>query len=154
MLTPVTAPTGNETQAGAPILCLKRVSTNQRGHNLSADINPARYLEKDWMVAWNLDGDESVKVGPWPDLDGWSQGYSMTAGCCYDHISEMTEEEIGRALVGTALQMLCAGIPAQMLLSEFSQIRIWREMWMDTLEGQYKAFRETHSVTELNLYSP
>ena len=77
----------------------------------------------------------------------------MTAGCCYDHIGEMKEEEIARALVGTAFQMLCAGIPAQMLLSEFSQIRIWREMWMDVLEGRYKAFRETQSVTELNPHS-
>ena len=117
-------------------------------------ISPARYLGKDWMVAWNLDGDKSVKVGPWPDSDGWSQGYSMTAGCCYDHIGEMAEEEIARALVGTALQMLCAGIPAKMLLSEFSKIRIWREMRMDVLEGQYKAFRETQSVTELDPHFP
>ncbi len=32
------------------------------------------------MVAWDTGG--PVKVGPWPDELGWSDGYDMTSGCC------------------------------------------------------------------------
>ena len=35
-----------------------------------------------WMVAWTPGEPQSVKVGPWPDKDGWTDGYSFTTGCC------------------------------------------------------------------------
>lgn len=47
-----------------------------------------------WMVAWNpvyLRSDYlraghappgAVRIGPWPDKDGWSIAYEFTTGCC------------------------------------------------------------------------
>ena len=34
------------------------------------------------MVAWTP-GTSKIKVGPWPDKSGWSDGYSFTGGACY-----------------------------------------------------------------------
>jgi hypothetical protein len=37
---------------------------------------------KDTMIAYNPDTGE-VKVGPWPDNTGWSDGPYSTTGACY-----------------------------------------------------------------------
>lgn len=36
--------------------------------------------------------------------------------------------------------MMFEGIPPQMILDEFSQIRVWREMRVSLISGNYQAF--------------
>lgn len=40
------------------------------------------------MWAWNDGG--SIRVGPWPDRTGWSDGYLNTDGACYSAVQDMS----------------------------------------------------------------
>ena len=90
------------------------------------------YSDKNWMIAWNTsDSVPRMEVGPWPDRTGWSNAYDMTTGCCYSLVQDLDDAEQARLLVNEAVNLMFNGIPSQIVLEEFSKIRVWKEMKVD-----------------------
>ncbi len=85
-----------------------------------------------WMVAWNGRtqlGPVEVKVGPHPDITGWSSGgHLATSGCCYSLFAEMDPREKEVALLGLAFGIVAEGVPVEDVLREFARIPEWRDM--------------------------
>lgn len=85
-----------------------------------------------WMVAWNGRaqlGPVEVKVGPHPDVTGWSRGSHLaTSGCCYFHFAELEPREQEIALLGLAFGIVAEGVPVEDVLREFARIPEWRDM--------------------------
>ncbi len=78
-----------------------------------------------WMVAWDTGG--PVKVGPWPDQKGWSNGYEMVSGCC--NVDRQSENNwVGIAFMFIDFNSLVVGYdidPAELHL-EFLKIDEYR----------------------------
>lgn len=70
---------------------------------------------------------QSVRVGPWPDSQGWSARYVCTSGCCDAAYRDMSEAEKGQALQGLALDLVMQGAKPSEVEREFSKIRLWHE---------------------------
>lgn len=49
---------------------------------------------KEAMVAWSRHTDQ-IKVGPWPQRDGWSKPYRYSVGACFLKVREMTQDKVG-----------------------------------------------------------
>lgn len=47
---------------------------------------------KNRMLCWNSGTDQVVLV-PWPDLNGLSDSYRMSALACYPHVQQMSDEQ-------------------------------------------------------------
>ena len=101
------------------------------------------------MIAWDRD-QGTVKVGPHPDTTGWSNEYSRTVGCCFNEVQNMEDQELAKALLGEAIYMMSEGVPPIMVLTEFSKIRIWREMRITLTSGEYWAFLDGRRDPQLN----
>jgi hypothetical protein len=73
------------------------------------------------MIAWtprdfDIDGYEpgSMRVGPWPDRDGWSDAYAFTSGACYTHWREVSEGWLVSLLFGVFIDAVVRdGIPPE-----------------------------------------
>lgn len=98
---------------------------------------------------------EKMRVGPWPDKTGWSDSYSLTSGCCFTFVHELPDDEIAERLMGEALVMISDGVPPSLVFKEFAKIRIWREMGVKLLEGDYEcAFRSEAGYQAFNPHTP
>ena len=95
------------------------------------------YEHDNYMIAWNYDP-PTVKVGPWPDLTGWSERYFSTSGCCYGSFLGASRNEQAQWLQGIALDLLFDGHSRSEVLREFSKIRVWREMGILLPPGYYE----------------
>lgn len=85
-----------------------------------------------WMIGWNSPRDgkpESVRVGPRPDRQRWSQDYDRTAGCCNSQWHELTPDEKMRDLVtGFLFLVLGEGLDPQAVHREFLKIEGYQEL--------------------------
>ena len=95
------------------------------------------YESNNYMIAWNYDPPD-VKVGPWPDLAGWSSRYFGSSGCCDAGFLGASRNEQVQRLQGMALDLLFDGISPENVLREFSKIRVWREMGILLPPGYYE----------------
>lgn len=102
-----------------------------------------------WMVAWipvhstpilgatsGKPPKGAVKVGPWPDETGWSDGYDMTTGCCnfVRHDRDLWEKV---ALMFIAFHTLVVGdgIDPKAAHREFLQIDEFRRRISPDIKG-------------------
>ena len=83
-----------------------------------------------YMIAWRTnfceDGPPMVKVGPWPDRTGWTDGLHATGH--FPAFQEMTPGQQAQALLNLAAQMMFHGVPPADILREFAKIAVWRDM--------------------------
>ncbi len=103
------------------------------------------------MIAWDRD-QRMVKVGPHPNVTGWSNEYSRIVGCCFNKFQDMEDSELAQALIREAIYMMSEGVPPMMVLTEFSKIRIWREMRITLTSGEYWTFLDGRNDPQLNPY--
>ena len=116
----------------------------------------AIYDGNDWMIGWtsNWDGREpTMEVGPWPDLTRWSNKYHLTSGCCFTAFRGMDEEEQARRLLNEAANLMFQGVPAEMVLREFAKIRVWCQMRVRLIPGDYLAFLPSLGYEKWNPWS-
>lgn len=124
------------------------------------------YNDNDYMIAWNRptgsrdysivrnsQTKRDVKVGPWPDTQGWSASYTSTSGCCDSHFDKWPEEKQAQALINLAFMIACEGVPIDDILVEFSKIGVWQRMSYPLPGGTVeRAFIDGNAV--LNPHNP
>ena len=109
------------------------------------------YDSEDWMIAWT---GSDLKVGLWPEEHGWSEAYDNTTGYCFYDLHGQDDEDIAQRLVGQALFLVSTGVPIEIVLKEFSKIRVWREMKIKlTTPGDFWAFYPKIGYQVINPYS-
>jgi hypothetical protein len=93
------------------------------------------YAIDKWMAVWNMDSRE-VKVGPWPDVSGWSGRYDMSLGCCSSNRHRMSAE--GQAMmlfIDFHSLVIGRGLDPQAVHREFLKIDEYRRRISPDIPG-------------------
>ncbi|MBL8658866.1 MAG: hypothetical protein JNM75_03830 [Rhodospirillales bacterium] len=110
------------------------------------------YDSNSFMVAWRRGDDtkateklppgRKIKVGPWPDQIGWTDGLSVT-GCCSSFFQEQPPERKAQLLVNLFVDLVLGyGLNPAEVQQEFMKIDIWRDMNIDLPSGRYMAHQK------------
>ena len=83
------------------------------------------YYTDDFMIAWTPE--EIVRVGPWPDTDGWSAGLDKTVGACLAYWDGLSDADRRRKLIEWAHDVIKDGIGVSMMCAQFAKIEYWDE---------------------------
>lgn len=114
--------------------------------NMKFKPTPPLYDLDHWMIGWN-DPDATspcVRVGPWPDLEGWSKEYDSTSGCCFvEYWPKLTRQQKLQEIVnGFFYLVLGEGLDPQAVHAEFWKIAEYRELELPFLgHGPYIMFQ-------------
>ena len=81
------------------------------GHELSeGGIDVNGFPDDGFMVAWSIEPEPAIEVGPWPDGTGWSDRYQCTTGCCDAFFQSLARAERAQALLNLPAGLMFEGV--------------------------------------------
>lgn len=83
------------------------------------------YYTDNFMIAWTPK--KGLRVGPWPDTNGWSAGLDKSVGACLSYWDELSDAERSDKLIEWAHDVIEDGIGVSMMCAEFAKIEYWDE---------------------------
>ncbi len=77
-----------------------------------------------------------VKVGKWPDKNGWSDQYLMTIGACYSERRKMSKHELEKMMfIDFHTLVVKDGFDPKILHQEFLKIDEYRKLISLEIDG-------------------